>query len=68
MNENDMDRYFWRTGQRWSGDSRPMPEPFPKTTAPGRVIVVVCLSFIRDAGRAFSDEIGFIRNMLTPAG
>jgi hypothetical protein len=23
MNENDMDRYFWRTGQRWSGDNRP---------------------------------------------
>ena len=23
MNENDMDRYYWRTGHRWSGDSRP---------------------------------------------
>lgn len=22
MNQNDMDRYFWRTGQRWSGDDR----------------------------------------------
>jgi hypothetical protein len=23
MNENEMDRYFWRTGQRWSADYRP---------------------------------------------
>jgi hypothetical protein len=23
MNINDMDRYLWRTGQRWSGDNRP---------------------------------------------
>jgi hypothetical protein len=22
MNQNDMDRYYWRTGQRWSGDNR----------------------------------------------
>ena len=22
MNQNDMDRYYWRTGHRWSGDSR----------------------------------------------
>lgn len=22
MNQNDMDRYSWRTGQRWSGDDR----------------------------------------------
>jgi hypothetical protein len=20
MNRNDMDRYYWRTGHRWSGD------------------------------------------------
>jgi hypothetical protein len=23
MNQNDMDRYFWRTSQRWSGGGRP---------------------------------------------
>jgi hypothetical protein len=23
MNQNDMDRYFWRTGQRWSADCNP---------------------------------------------
>jgi hypothetical protein len=31
MNQNDMDRYFWRTGQRWSGDDRPF-----KTQRAGR--------------------------------
>jgi hypothetical protein len=25
MNDNDMDRYYWRTGQRWSGDDRHLP-------------------------------------------
>ena len=45
MNENDMDRYFWRTGRRWSGDNRP-PESFRKSKAYGRVIVVVFVSFI----------------------
>jgi len=25
VNENDMHRYYWRTGQRWSGDYRPLP-------------------------------------------
>ena len=24
MNENDMDRYYWKTGQRWGGDNRPV--------------------------------------------
>jgi len=23
MNQNQMDRYYWRTGQRWSADDRP---------------------------------------------
>ncbi|SPE32793.1 hypothetical protein SBA6_210046 [Candidatus Sulfopaludibacter sp. SbA6] len=31
MNQNGMDRYFWRTGQRWSGDDRPF-----KTHTAGR--------------------------------
>ena len=22
MNQNDLDRYYWRTGQRWCGDGR----------------------------------------------
>lgn len=24
MNENVMDRYFWKTGERWSSDNRPV--------------------------------------------
>jgi hypothetical protein len=24
MNENDMDRYYWRMGHRWSGDNGPL--------------------------------------------
>lgn len=27
MNQNDMDRYLWRTGQRWSGDDVPFRMP-----------------------------------------
>ena len=27
MNQNDMERYYWRTGQRWSGDDRPFKMP-----------------------------------------
>jgi hypothetical protein len=46
MNENDMDRYFWRSGRRWSGDDRPESEFHRKSKVPGRAIVFVSLSFI----------------------
>ena len=36
---NDMDRYFWRTGQHWSGHTRT-----PKIHA--RAILFVVVSFI----------------------
>jgi hypothetical protein len=26
MNQNDMDRYYWRTGHYWSGDRRALEE------------------------------------------
>jgi hypothetical protein len=26
MNQNDMDRYYWRRGYPWSGDSRSLRE------------------------------------------
>jgi hypothetical protein len=32
MNQNDMDRYFWRTGQRWSGDDRRIKAPRKRLT------------------------------------
>ena len=46
MNENDIDRYFWRTGQRWSGDSRSTTRAVRGPRTHSRMIVVVGLSFI----------------------
>lgn len=46
MNQNDMDRRFWRTGHRWSGDSRPVNHHFPATLISGRTIILVCVVFI----------------------
>jgi hypothetical protein len=46
MNENDMDRYKWRTGQRWSGDNRPSIESFHRLKSPGRAIFLVCIALI----------------------
>lgn len=46
MNENNADRYFWRTGHRWSGDSRPVNHHFPATQISGRTIILVCVAFI----------------------
>jgi hypothetical protein len=46
MNQNDMDRYFWRAGQRWSGDSRPTPKSFRGLKTGGRVVVFLFLSFV----------------------
>lgn len=45
MNESDMDRYYWRTGQRWSGDDRPV-ENWPKTRVLGRTIFFLFVSFV----------------------
>ena len=44
MNQNDMDRYYWRTGQRWSGDSRPPNEPVAKIT--GWTVILLGVSFL----------------------
>jgi hypothetical protein len=46
MNENDMDRYFWRTGQRWSGDGRPVPRSFRGSATRGRAIIFLGISFV----------------------
>jgi hypothetical protein len=48
MNQNDMDRYFWRTGQRWSGDDRPeeLPLPVEKRRARIRTIWFLFLAFL----------------------
>ena len=39
MNQNDMDRYYWRTGQRWSGDHRPPA----KLRISGRAVALVAI-------------------------
>jgi hypothetical protein len=46
MNQNDMDRYLWRTGQQWSGDDRTSPESFRGLKSHGRAIFFVALGFI----------------------
>jgi hypothetical protein len=45
MNHNDMDRYFWRTGRRWSGDGRPT-ESFDRSKIDGRTIFWVGISLM----------------------
>jgi hypothetical protein len=42
MNQNDMDRYFWRTGQRWSSDNRPTPP----LRIPKRTVLLVFVAFL----------------------
>jgi hypothetical protein len=46
MNQNDMDRYFWRTGQQWSGDGRPTPKSFRGSKTRGPAIIFLFLSFV----------------------
>lgn len=43
MNQNDMDRYYWRTGQRWTGD---YPRYKIKAAIPKWTIVLLFLSFV----------------------
>ena len=45
MNENDMARYFWRTGQRWNGENRPLRRS-TGLRLPGRTILLLLLSFL----------------------
>jgi hypothetical protein len=42
MNQNDMDRYYWRTGQRWSGDHRPPT----RLRITGREIAWLAIAFL----------------------
>jgi hypothetical protein len=47
MNQNDMDRYFWRTGQKWSGDSRAREElRGPRLSASGRTMAFLLIAFV----------------------
>jgi hypothetical protein len=46
MNQNDMDRYLWRTGRRWSGDHRPATVPFDKTKLSGWTVFLLSVTFL----------------------
>jgi hypothetical protein len=47
MNQNNMDRYYWRTGQKWSGDSRSEDElSGPRMTFPRWTVVFLIAAFI----------------------
>jgi|SRR5581483_916923 len=46
MNQNGLDRYSWRTGQRWSGDNRPFKAPNPGRKLSNRVIVFLVGAFM----------------------
>jgi hypothetical protein len=39
MNHNDMDRYFWRTGQRWTGHNGPSGRPAKASSRRGFFLV-----------------------------
>ena len=47
MNRNDMDRYRWRTGQRWSGDRSPgLRGPSSRNKFPLLLIIIgACVAF-----------------------
>jgi hypothetical protein len=46
MNQNDMDRYFWRTGQRWSGDDRLVRRSSQGARLRSREVLFLGLAFI----------------------
>jgi hypothetical protein len=46
MNQIDMDRYFWRTGRRWSGNGSLGRKSSRVWKFHGREIVFVGLAFI----------------------
>jgi hypothetical protein len=39
MNQNDMERYFWRTGQRWNGDRQAFMKPSRRRKAVNETIL-----------------------------
>jgi hypothetical protein len=47
MNENDMERYYWRTGQRWGGENRSEAElRGPVVKLPRWTVALLAVSFI----------------------
>lgn len=46
MNENDMERYFWRTGQRWSGEYRSREQLIKGVKLPRKTVILLFLVFL----------------------
>jgi len=47
MNENDMDRYYWRTGRRWGADERSESElRGPAVQLSRWTVILLAVSFI----------------------
>ena len=46
MNDNDMQRYYWRTGQRWSGGRDPFRRPKSKRMPRKRAILLLVTAFV----------------------
>jgi hypothetical protein len=45
MNQNDTDRYYWRTGQRWSGDYGPLRSQRTRPKLVVRTILLLGVAF-----------------------
>ena len=46
MNQNDMDRYSWRTGQRWSGDNRLHPATAAGWRLSSKATLLLLVAFV----------------------
>ena len=46
MNQNDADRYYSRTGQRWSGDSRSTEQLRGEIHLPRRVVWLLLIALL----------------------
>jgi hypothetical protein len=47
MNENDQERYFWRTGEKWGADERSVRElRGPQAKLTPFVLIVAAVSFL----------------------
>jgi hypothetical protein len=53
MNQNDMDRYLWRTSRRWSGDDRPFRTQRAGRKLMNRTILLVAAAFAMSIAMLF---------------
>jgi hypothetical protein len=46
MNQNDMDRHYWRSGLQWSADSRSLKELRGEFRLPRRVLWLLLIALV----------------------